>query len=141
LLLLEITPRQLEHRPWCLPTCVAAREVCNHLNQLVKSPLISRVRSLNLRTRIRLKEIKAFVATSTTWTYASLSGELNHGINQCLTCVLMICIAILIFVVILGFSPDLLARALSPTSRWWNRLYTTPRTLVICSIYFSMCSF
>ena len=41
----------------------------------------------------------------------------------------MICIAILVFVMILGFSPDLLARALPPTSRWWNRLYTTPRNI------------
>ena len=40
----------------------------------------------------------------------------------------MICIAILVFVVILGFGPDLLARALPPTSRWWNRVYTTPET-------------
>ena len=46
----------------------------------------------------------------------SLSGELNHGINQCLTCALVIYIAILVFVVILGFGPDLLARALPPTS-------------------------
>ena len=42
--------------------------------------------------------------------------------------VLVICIAILVFVVILGFGPDLLARALSPTFRWCNRLYTTPET-------------
>ena len=94
------------------------QEVCNHLNQLVKSPIISRVHSLDLRTRIRLKETKAFAAISTTWRSASLGGELNHGINRCLICVLVICIAILIFMVILGFGPDLLARALSPTS-WW----------------------
>ena len=48
------------------------------------------------------------MSTSTTWTLASLSGELNHGINRCLTCVLVICIALLVFVVILGFDPDLL---------------------------------
>ena len=48
------------------------------------------------------------MATSTTWAQASLSGELNHRINRCLTCVLVICIAILVFMVILGFGPDLL---------------------------------
>jgi hypothetical protein len=38
------------------------REVCNHLNQLVKSPLISRVHSLDLRTRKWLKETQSLVA-------------------------------------------------------------------------------
>ena len=71
------------------------------------------------------------MATSTAWTKASLSGELNHGINRYLTCVLVICIVILVFVVILGFGPDLLAHALLPISSWWNRLYTTPETSVI----------
>jgi hypothetical protein len=88
-----------------------------------------------------LKETKVLVAFSTTWTYASLGGELNLGINWCLTCVLVICIAIFVFVVILGFGPDLLAHALPPTSKWWNRLYTILGTSVICSIYFFLGSF
>ena len=46
-----LAPSRLERRPWSLPTCVAVREVCNHLLKLLNSPLIPRVRSLDLRMR------------------------------------------------------------------------------------------
>ena len=52
------------------------QEVCNQLLQLVYSPLISRVKSLDLKTRKG-------------WKALSLSGELNHRINHCVTMCLL----------------------------------------------------
>jgi len=47
----SLAPSQLEHHPVSLASLWQPREVCNHLLQRVKSPLISRVHSLDLRTR------------------------------------------------------------------------------------------
>ena len=48
----------------------------------------------------------------------------------------MICIAIFVFVVILGFDSDLLVHKLSICFKWWNRFNTTLGSLVIYLIYF-----
>jgi hypothetical protein len=47
----SLAPSRLERCSVSLPSLWQPWEVCNHLLQLVKSPLISRVFSLNLRTR------------------------------------------------------------------------------------------
>ena len=48
---LSLAPSRLERRPVNLPCLWQPPEVCNHLLQRVKSPLIWRVHSLDLRTK------------------------------------------------------------------------------------------
>ena len=108
LLLLGFCPQPARRCSWSFQLVWQPRKVCNHSNHLVTSPLISRDCSLDLRTRIGLKETqKACVVSSTMWTQASIGGELNHGINTLSLVFLVFVLLSTCLFVILGFGPDL----------------------------------